>query len=391
MAYVEQVFNLAETRLSAPILSATQSTIVLEDASRFPTSAVFTVRIEAAGQVELAVCIGVSGSTLTIVRGQENTTALASASANAKVSVVWTARALGQLRKELGPMGLIVGHTARFSGSGAFNGTPLASLIYSPVAMTMGSAVPNTTNTKLCAQGNYGAAHFVITGSTWRGSLLTDPHVMTWASDTACPAAALGQAHACGAGDGLTTQYVAGFVAISTPCPVYTFDTVSSTWASGTALTPGENDYFSWWVDGWYVGGGSGTGSGTTSNVRKYVSGSWVTKASLPAARTGGADAVVGGKAYALSGASDAVTVQASNYQYDPVGNAWATKTSVGQGAYMPRAFGAGANIVYGGGTNAAATATYAGIAVYSPTENVWAGSATAPYNYGWGSALSLR
>ena len=362
---------------------------MLEDASRFPTSAVFTVRIEAAGQVELAVCIGVSGSTLTIVRGQENTTALASASANAKVSVVWTARAFGQLRKELGPMGMIVGHFARYSGSGGLTSTPATTLIYSPVAMTMGSSSPSAS--MLCAQGHFAAAHFVNTGSTKRVSLLVDPHLATWASDTACPAATLGESHACGAGDGLTKQYICGSVAAATTNPTYELTTTTSTWSSITSMATGEQDWYSWWLGDWYTAGGTLTSVGYLSTVRRYSSGSWIVRSPLPAQRTSGASAESGTKGHLLSGGSDAATVQTSHYSYDPVGNVWTTKTSVSQASYYCRAFSAGANIVYGGGNSVAGAASYAGIAVYSPTENVWAGSATAPYNYGWGSALSLR
>jgi hypothetical protein len=91
--------NNAVSTLSAAITTTGQTSIVLVDASAFPTPTspdFFTCTITQAGSAETSweevKCTGRSGNTLTVVRGQEGSTAATWAIGD-KVEIRWTALA----------------------------------------------------------------------------------------------------------------------------------------------------------------------------------------------------------------------------------------------------------------------------------------------------------
>lgn len=67
----EQFKNSAATTLTASAITSTQTTITVVDATQLPSSPQFRIKIDS----ELLLVVGISGNTLTVVRGAEGTTA----------------------------------------------------------------------------------------------------------------------------------------------------------------------------------------------------------------------------------------------------------------------------------------------------------------------------
>lgn len=94
---VEQFANNATTTLSViGGINNIVTSIVVTSATPFPTSPQFRIIIDS----EIMLVTGVSGTTFTVTRGAENTTA-ASHSNGATVAMIFTAGALDQLRSDL--------------------------------------------------------------------------------------------------------------------------------------------------------------------------------------------------------------------------------------------------------------------------------------------------
>jgi hypothetical protein len=91
---MEQFHNFALSTLNGAINSS-QTTLVVTSGSTFPTTGTFSVIVDS----EIMKVTGVSGTTFTVVRGQEGSTA-ASHSSGANVYGVLTERALQQYRKD---------------------------------------------------------------------------------------------------------------------------------------------------------------------------------------------------------------------------------------------------------------------------------------------------
>ena len=109
----EQFANNATTTLNGSITNV-QTSLVVSSATTFPTSPQFRIIIDS----EIMLVTGVSGTTFTVTRGIENTTAAAHNS-GATVSMILTAGALDQLRSDLLPIETI-GHRLTVS-----SGTPI--------------------------------------------------------------------------------------------------------------------------------------------------------------------------------------------------------------------------------------------------------------------------
>lgn len=108
-------------------------------------------------------------------------------------------------------------------------------------------------------------------------------------------------------------------------------------WASAGVI--GTKMYVVWWDN-------STSWAFTTNEEYDFTLNTWSTKAVLPAGRTLAYHGVVNGKFYIIWGNSDissAATYQNTTYEYDPVWNAWATKTNMGTSQ------GDGASAVYNG------------------------------------------
>lgn len=91
------------------------------------------------------------------------------------------------------------------------------------------------------------------------------------------------------------------------------------------------------WVisDKMYLAGGSNDSSWAFNTTEEYnfATNTWSSKATMPAARVNAFHWVVNGKLYVIGWSSDISSISAcqnTTYEYDPVGNSWATKTNMG-------------------------------------------------------------
>ncbi|MCH8845107.1 MAG: hypothetical protein IID61_19285, partial [SAR324 cluster bacterium] len=106
--------------------------------------------------------------------------------------------------------------------------------------------------------------------------------------------------------------------------------------------------------------GGGSTDGGGLSNV-------WVTKSSLPTARSGAVAAVVGGKIYVIGGQGGPLNV---NEEYDPDADAWRTRSDMPTARSFPAGSASGGkNYVFGGDVGAMADNTNE---EYDPVTNTW-------------------
>lgn len=107
---MEQTKTLATTTLNGSI-DGSQTTLVVTSASSFPTSGTFSLMIDS----EIMKVTGVSGTTFTVVRGQEGTSGASHTNGATLVSPL-TARALEALRAEFVTTGSFTSFTQARSG-----------------------------------------------------------------------------------------------------------------------------------------------------------------------------------------------------------------------------------------------------------------------------------
>lgn len=101
---------------------------------------------------------------------------------------------------------------------------------------------------------------------------------------------------------------------------------------------------------------------------------SWATKANMPTARTVAAAAAVNSKIYVIGGASGSGTPININQEYDPASNTWATKTSMITARYAPGAAVVNNKVYVIGGFSSTFVATNE---EYDPATNTWATKAS--------------
>lgn len=137
----EQFANAASTTLSGSILNSNTS-LVVASASAFPTSGNFRILVES----EIMLVTGVSGTTFTVSRGQENTTAVGH---NTGVSVthILTSGALTTLRSDALSLGITAGTFSSRPAAGT------AGRMYFPTDGGLG-AVDDGSNWRPLLNGN---------------------------------------------------------------------------------------------------------------------------------------------------------------------------------------------------------------------------------------------
>lgn len=120
----EQFANAASTTLSGSITNSATS-LVVASASAFPSSGNFRILVES----EIMLVTGVSGTTFTVSRGQENTTAVGH---NTGVSVthILTAGALTQIKADLHGSGLSTSRPAATGSSTLYFCTDIPIVYY---------------------------------------------------------------------------------------------------------------------------------------------------------------------------------------------------------------------------------------------------------------------
>ena len=194
----------------------------------------------------------------------------------------------------------------------------------------------------------------------------------------------------------------------ATPTPIsasYVYDPSARQWNPIASLPQPLVDSVAASLGGkLYVAGGGGTmgpmPQGTNPSVAVYVydpaAGTWSDAASLPAADSGAAGAVLGGDLYLVGGCSSpgprcAPALMRAVYRYDPGTNTWAQLASYPVGMRYGSCAGIAGEIVCTGGVKVQGgvrVGIYKSTYVYSPVKNTWSRAASLPYSGFWmGSA----
>lgn len=176
----------------------------------------------------------------------------------------------------------------------------------------------------------------------------------------------------------------AGVVPAPATAAVNIYDALSNTWTSAPALPTARMGLVAGVVGGkLYAIGGATEGFTTAAvgTVEAYdpATSLWTTRASMPTPRAFAASAVVNGLIYVVGGEDQTGNTLGTLEVYDPVGDTWSTRTALPTPRTRLRATALGAHVYAVGGYGGLLTQWVGSVEMFSTGGNTWSSPASMP------------
>lgn len=178
--------------------------------------------------------------------------------------------------------------------------------------------------------------------------------------------------------------YAVGGVTASGPTrAVSAYNPSSNSWVSFASLPAARHAGNGAAADGslLYVAGGYNGSNLLTRTLYAYAPGpnSWASKATMPVTSGCGGSAVIGGKLFVFTGCTGSTAATAGLlHRYDPATNTWVARKAAPRAHRFPAVGVIGGKLYVAGGSNASGT-VIAGLDVYDPATNTWTTRAGMP------------